>query len=80
MRERLRSLRIEDFTDDEGNILLLANINARWRIQINWAEYFRLREELARIKERYGNTEDVREGRELNDFILSKKQDANDTG
>jgi hypothetical protein len=52
MRERLRLLRIEDITDDEGNMLMMADINARWRIQINWAEYFRLREELARIKER----------------------------
>ncbi len=30
-------------------------------------------EELARIKERYGNTADEREGRELNGFISSKK-------
>jgi hypothetical protein len=51
----------------------MADINARWRVHINRAEYFRLREELVRIKEKFGNTADVRDGRELNDFIQSKK-------
>ncbi len=73
MRERLQALRIENITDEEGNILMMADINARWRVHINWAEYFRLREELARIKEKFGNNADVRDGRELNDFIQSKK-------
>jgi hypothetical protein len=73
MRERLRTLRIEDITDEDCNMLMMAEINARLRVHINWAEYFRLREELARIKEHYGNTADEREGRELNDFISSKK-------
>jgi hypothetical protein len=52
---------------------MMADINAKWRVHINWAEYFRLREELARIKEKFGNTADVRDGRELNDFIQSRK-------
>jgi hypothetical protein len=73
MRERLRILRIENITDEEGNILLLADINARWRVHINWAEYFRLREELVRIKEKFGNNADCRDGIELNDFIQSRK-------
>jgi hypothetical protein len=73
MRDRLRTLRIEEITDEECNTLTMAEINARQRLYINWAEYFRLREELTRIKEQYGNTADEREGRELNDFISSKK-------
>jgi hypothetical protein len=73
MRDRLKTIRIEDITDEECNILTMAEINARQRLFINWAEYFRLREELTRIKEQYGNTTDEREGRELNDFISSKK-------
>jgi hypothetical protein len=73
MRDRLRTLRIEDVTDEEGNMLMMAEINARLGLRINWAEYFRLREEVTRIKDHYGNTVDEMEGKELNDFISSKK-------
>jgi hypothetical protein len=73
LSERLRNIRVEDITNKEGQLLTMAEINVRWRLNINWAEYFRLREEMGRIIEKYGNTTDDREGRELNDFIQSKK-------
>jgi hypothetical protein len=50
----LRVLRIENITDEEGNILMMADINARWRVHINWAEYFRLREELGKLRKNLG--------------------------
>ncbi len=73
LRDRLKQIRIEDITNDEGQLLTMAEINGRWGVNINWAEYFRLREEVGRVIERYSNTTDEREGRELNDFISSKK-------
>jgi hypothetical protein len=73
LREGLRNLRIENITNEEGHLLTMADINFRWRVDINWAEYFRLREQMERIIEKFGNTADEREGRELNEFILSKK-------
>jgi hypothetical protein len=73
LRDRLKQIRIEDITNDEGQLLTMAEINGRWGVNINWAEYFRLREEVGRVIERYSITTDEQEGRELNDFISSKK-------
>jgi hypothetical protein len=74
LRDRLKQIRIEDITNDEGQLLTMVEINGRWGLNINWAEYFRLREEVGKVIERYSNTMDEREGRELNDFISSKKK------
>ncbi len=54
MRERLQGVRYKDVCSEDGTLLEMNLINRKYRVNINWAEYFRLRAELERINEGLG--------------------------
>ncbi len=64
---------VGDFFTDMGRLKEKQELEERWGIQINWAEYFRLRGALVRIQRRYRFdwTSSV-VGRSLETFIASK--------
>ena len=74
LKERIREVRIEDTLDDQGGIITMAEMNRKWHVNINWAEYFRFRTEVTRITERYEDTVDKKDGKTLNEFVESKRK------
>jgi len=71
---RLRAVRIEETLDEQGGIIAMVEMNRKWNVNINWAEYFRLRTEINRIMDRYEDTVDKKEGKTLNEFVESKRK------
>jgi hypothetical protein len=49
-------------------------MNRKWNVNINWAEYFRLRTGIIRILDRYEETVDKKDSKSLNEFVESRKR------
>jgi hypothetical protein len=72
MRERLQGLRYKDVCSEDGTLLDMNRINRKFRVNINWAEYFRLRTELEQINEGLGERIDDEDGMTLDEVVQSK--------
>jgi hypothetical protein len=72
MRERLQGVRYKDVCSEDGTLLDMNRINRKFRVNINWAEYFRLRAELERINEGLGERIDDEDGTTLDEVAQSK--------
>ncbi len=66
---------VNDFFTINGHVKEKVELEERWRIQMNWAEYFRLRGALVRIQRDFRiEWEDGTIGRELDDFLRNQKK------
>ncbi len=72
LRDRLRDVRYKDLCREDGMLLDMNEINRKLGVNINWAEYFRLRAELERIDETLGERIDEEDGRTLDEVVLNK--------
>ncbi len=72
MRDRLQVVRYRDVCSEDGTLLDMNLINRKFGVNINWAEYFRLRAELERINEELGERIDEEDGMTLDEVVQSK--------
>jgi len=72
LRDRLKGIRYKDFLSEDGMLLDMNMINMKLRVNISWAEYFRLRIELENIEEFIGERIDEEEGRTLDKAVINK--------
>ena len=50
IRGRIRGWKVKDLYDQENRFRSRVQLNNRWGVDINWAEFFRLRDEGNRVK------------------------------
>jgi hypothetical protein len=74
LRDRIKAVRIEDTLDVNGGVIAMVDMNRKWNVNINWAEYFRLRTGIIRILDRYEETVDKKDSKSLNEFVESRKR------
>jgi exonuclease III len=72
LRDRMRNVRYKDLHNEDGTLLDMNTINRKLGVNINWAEYFRMRAELEQIEETLGERIDEEDGRSLDDAVVSK--------
>jgi exonuclease III len=72
LRDRLKEVRYRDLHSEDGMLLDMIVINRRLGLNINWAEYFRLRAELEQIEGIMGERIDEEEGRSLDEMVMNK--------
>jgi len=54
LRDRMRNVRYKDLHNIDGMLLDMNTINRNLRVNINWAEYFRMRAEMEHIEDSLG--------------------------
>ena len=74
LEDRIKELRWKDITSMQGFLRDYVEINAEYNVDINWGEYFRLRNALAAIKVELGEKIDEEESMELDDWIEEQKK------
>ncbi len=74
LSEEFRLVKLGEIMGPEGTLNSNVEINRRYGININWAEYFRLRNEVARINNELGEYLDNEEGVRLNDWLETTKK------
>ena len=74
LKRALSRLRLQDFFGDDGELRDLVGINRNLGLDINWAEYFRLRPALERIRGRFMIEEGIDEALDLGEYVCSKKK------
>jgi hypothetical protein len=74
IRGRIRGMRVNDLYDIEKRPRSRVHLNNMWGVDINWAEYFRLRDEGNRIKTKYADTVDKVAGVDLDVFLQESKK------
>jgi hypothetical protein len=72
LRDRLRNVRYKDLHDIDGMLLDMNTINRNLRVNINWAEYFRMRAEIEHIEDSLGERLDEVEGTTLDEVVNSR--------
>jgi hypothetical protein len=72
--EEFRLVKLGEIMGPEGTLKSNVDINRRFGININWAEYFRLRNEVANINNELGEYLDHEEGILLNDWLETTKK------
>jgi hypothetical protein len=76
LSDRIRDMRIKDIVDEHMELLDRNLINRKFRTNISWAEYFRLREEVTRIDTELGERLDEEEAMTLNEWMESNRKGA----
>jgi hypothetical protein len=74
--DRIRDIRVRDIVDEHMELLDRNIINRKFRTNISWAEYFRLREEVTRIDTELGERLDEEEAMTLNEWMESNRKGA----
>ncbi len=76
LADRIRDMRVRDIVDEHMELLDRNLINRKFRTNISWAEYFRLREEVTRIDTELGDRLDEEEAMTLNEWMESNRKGA----
>jgi len=80
MRAQLQEVRLGDVIYDNGAIKGRNQLNRMLEVNINWAEYFRLREIMERLWNQYQGNKDQLEGKSLNEFVSGTKKGCKNLG
>jgi hypothetical protein len=76
LADRIRDIRVKDIVDDDMELQDRNLINRKFRTNISWAEYFRLREEVTRIDTELGERLDQEDSMTLNEWMESNRKGA----
>ncbi len=74
LRDRMKNVRYKDLHNEDGKLLDMNTINRKLGVNINRAEYFRMRAEMEHIEESLGDRIDEEDGRSLDEALNSRSK------